>query len=52
MPVAVRGVTESITIDNGSEFAGRAVETWAYQAGVKLDFIRPASPERLHRQLR
>ena len=42
--VAVRGVPESITIDNGSEFAGRAMETWAYQAGVKLDFIRPGRP--------
>ena len=42
--VAVRGVPESITIDNGSEFAGRAMEAWAYQAGVKLDFIRPGKP--------
>jgi putative transposase len=42
--VAVRGVPESITTDNGSEFAGRAMETWAYQVGVKLDFIRPGRP--------
>lgn len=42
--VAQRGVPESITTDNGSEFAGRAMETWAYQAGVKLDFIRPGKP--------
>jgi putative transposase len=42
--VALRGAPESITTDNGSEFAGRAMETWAYQAGVKLDFIRPGSP--------
>ena len=39
-----RGVPESITTDNGSEFAGRAMETWAYQVGVKLDFIRPGRP--------
>ena len=39
--VAHRGAPESITTDNGSEFAGRAMEVWAYQAGVKLDFIRP-----------
>ena len=42
--VALRGAPESITIDNGSEFASRAMEAWAYQAGVKLDFIRPGRP--------
>jgi putative transposase len=39
-----RGAPESITTDNGGEFAGRAMETWAYQKGVKLDFIRPGKP--------
>jgi putative transposase len=48
---ARRGVPESITTDNGSEFAGRAMETWAYQNGVKLDLIRQARRERLHRKL-
>lgn len=42
--VALRGAPESITTDNGSEFAGRAMEVWAYQAGVKWDFIRPGKP--------
>jgi putative transposase len=42
--VATRGIPEAITTDNGSEFAGRAMETWAYQVGVKLDFIRPGKP--------
>ena len=42
--VALRGAPESITTDNGSEFAGRAMEFWAYQAGVKWDFIRPGKP--------
>jgi putative transposase len=42
--VALRGAPESITTDNGSEFAGRAMELWAYQVGVKLDFIRPGKP--------
>ena len=41
---AVRGVPESITTDNGSEFAGQAMDVWAHQAGVKLDFIRPGRP--------
>jgi len=42
--VALRGVPESITTDNGSEFAGQAMDTWAHQAGVKLDFIQPGRP--------
>ena len=40
----LRGEPESITTDNGSEFAGRAMEAWAYESGVKLDFIRPGRP--------
>ncbi len=42
--VKLRGVPESITTDNGSEFAGQAMDAWAHQAGVKLDFIRPGRP--------
>jgi putative transposase len=42
--VAERGAPESITIDNGGEFAGHDMDTWAYQNGVKLDFIRPGKP--------
>jgi putative transposase len=39
---AERGATpNSITLDNGSEFAGRAMEAWAIQTGVHLRFIRP-----------
>ncbi len=42
---AERGATpESITLDNGTEFTGRAVETWAMQTGVHLCFIRPGRP--------
>jgi putative transposase len=39
-----RGVPEAITVDNGPEFAGRAMDQWAYRRGVKLDFIRPGKP--------
>jgi len=39
-----RGLREAITIDNGSEFCSRALDRWAYQRGVKLDFIRPGKP--------
>jgi putative transposase len=42
--VMERGAPESITPDNGSEFAGHAMDVWAHQAGVRLDFIRPGRP--------
>ena len=38
--IALRGAPESITSDNGSEFAGQVMDHWAHQVGVKLDFIR------------
>jgi putative transposase len=31
-------------IDNGPEFAGKALDAWAYRHGVKLHFIRPGQP--------
>ena len=42
--VQLRGVPESITTDNGGEFAGKAMEMWAYKNAVKLDLIRPGKP--------
>lgn len=42
--VVLRGVPESITTDNGGEFAGQAMEAWAHKNGVKLDLIRPGKP--------
>lgn len=39
-----RGVPLSITVDNGSEFASRAMDAWAYGHGIRLDFIRPGKP--------
>ena len=35
---------ESITVDNGSEFSGRALEAWVMANGVQLCFIRPGRP--------
>ena len=35
---------ESITVDNGSEFSGRALEAWAIANNVQLCFIRPGRP--------
>ena len=31
-------------MDNGSEFISKAMERWAYENGVELDFSRPGRP--------
>lgn len=38
------GLPEVIMIDNGPEFAGKALDEWAYRKGIKLHFIRPGKP--------
>lgn len=40
----LRGLPESITVDNGPEFAGKTLDEWAYRQGVKLNFIQPGKP--------
>jgi len=35
----------SIVIDNGSEFTGKAMDQWAFENKIKLDFIRPGKPQ-------
>ena len=42
--IAARGRPTSITCDHGTEFTSRAVEAWAYERGVQLDFTRPGKP--------
>lgn len=42
--VAERGAPESITVDNGSEFASAVMDRWAYSNNVTLSFIRPGKP--------
>jgi putative transposase len=39
-----RGYPKSIVSDNGPEFVGRAVDSWAYAHKVTLDFIEPGKP--------
>jgi putative transposase len=39
-----RGLPAVITVDNGPEFIGKALDEWAYRKGVKLNFIRPGKP--------
>jgi putative transposase len=40
----LRGLPDTIVIDNGSEFTGRALDAWANKHGVKLHFIDPGKP--------
>ena len=42
--VLTKGCPEVITTDNGPEFAGRALDKWAYDNNVRLDFIKPGKP--------
>lgn len=41
---ALRGVPERIQVDNGSEFISKALDLWAYENQVILDFSRPGKP--------
>jgi len=42
--ILIRGCPAVITIDNGPEFTGIALDQWAYQHQVRLDFIKPGKP--------
>lgn len=37
-------VPQRIQVDNGSEFISKALDLWAYDNGVTLDFSRPGKP--------
>lgn len=41
---AVRSLPRTIVVDNGSEFTSRALDEWAHQRNVNLQFIRPGKP--------
>ena len=40
----VYGLPERICVDNGPEFASKALDAWAYRRGVQLVFSRPGTP--------
>lgn len=43
--VGARGATPgTITLDNGPELTSKALDQWAYERGVYLDFIEPGKP--------
>ena len=39
-----RGYPIGIVVDNGSEFRSTALDAWAYEHGVTLEFIQPGKP--------
>ena len=41
---ATRGLPKTIKVDNGSEFISKAMDRWAYEHSVELDFSRPGRP--------
>jgi putative transposase len=41
----LRGLPRSVTIDNGPEFAGKALDKWACSKDLRLSFIQPGKPQ-------
>lgn len=39
-----KGLPRRIQVDNGSEFISKALDLWAYEHNVTLDFSRPGKP--------
>lgn len=39
-----RELPRSITVDHGTEFTSKALDQWAWENGVLLDFTRPGKP--------
>ncbi len=40
----VRGLPNVISVDNGPEFISKAVDAWAHENRVQLEFSRPGTP--------
>ncbi len=41
---SIRGAPKTMRVDNGPEFISKALDRWAYENGVTLDFSRPGKP--------
>lgn len=41
----LRGLPQSVTVDNGPEFAGKVLDERAYSQGLQLSFIQPGKPQ-------
>lgn len=42
--IEYRGRPVVLLCDNGPEFTGRALDAWAHEQGIAIDFIRPGKP--------
>lgn len=42
--IELRGKPEVLVMDNGPEFQSRELDTWAYERGIRLHFIKPGKP--------
>jgi len=41
---SIRAAPKTIRVDNGPEFISKALDRWAYENGVTLDFSQPGKP--------
>ena len=41
---SIRSAPRTIRVDKGPEFISKALDRWAYENGVTLDFSRPGKP--------
>ena len=41
---SVRGLPNTIKVDNGPEFISKDLDKWAYENNVELAFSRPGKP--------
>ena len=41
---SIRVAPKTIRVDNGPDFISKALDGWAYENGVTLDFSRPGKP--------
>ncbi len=39
-----RPLSQLLKTDNGSEFAGKMLDKWVYERGIRIDFSRPGTP--------
>jgi putative transposase len=39
-----RGTPDVLKTDNGSDFAGKVMDSWAYERNIEIDFSRPEKP--------
>jgi putative transposase len=43
--ISWRGKPEVIRCDNGPEYISAAIQTWAQEMGIRLEYIQPGNPQ-------